>query len=55
MKERDDAITKLKEELKEKKDECNKLENAVQQHKDKNNVSMDGKRFYPVQFSPFLL
>lgn len=37
VKERDDAITKLKEELKEKKDECSKLENAVQQHKDKNN------------------
>ncbi|RMX43838.1 hypothetical protein pdam_00017851 [Pocillopora damicornis] len=37
VKERDDAITKLKEELKEKKDECIKLENAVQQHKDKNN------------------
>lgn len=55
MKERDDAITKLKEELKEKNEECSKLENAVQQHKDKNNVSVDGKRFQPVQFSPVLL
>ncbi|XP_022777542.1 myosin-4-like [Stylophora pistillata] len=37
VKEKDDAITKLTEELEEKKEECSKLENVIQQQKDKNN------------------
>ena len=45
MKEKDDAVTKLTEELEEKKEECSKLENVIQQQKDKNNVSLDEKKF----------
>lgn len=40
LKEREDTIEKLQEELKDKKEEFVKLENVLQQQKDKNNVSI---------------
>lgn len=40
LKEREDTIEKLQEELKDKKEELNKLENVLQQQKEKNNVNI---------------
>lgn len=40
LKEREDTIEKLQEELKDKKEEFVKLEKVLQQQKDKNNVSI---------------
>lgn len=40
LKEREDAIEKLQEELKDKKEELNKLEKVLQQQKEKNNVNI---------------
>jgi len=40
LKEREDTIEKLQEELKDKKEELNKLENILQQQKEKNNVNI---------------
>lgn len=40
LKEREDTIDKLQEELKDKKEEFVKLEKVLQQQKDKNNVSI---------------
>lgn len=40
LKEREDTIEKLQEELKDKKEEFSKLEKVLQQQKEKNNVSI---------------
>jgi len=41
LKERDNTIEKLQEELKDKKEEFNKLEKVLQQQKEKNNVNIN--------------
>ena len=47
LKEREDAIEKLQEELKDKKEEFIKLEKVLQQQKDKNNVNITACYLYP--------